>query len=297
MSNEANGWPKVRRIGDILVKGGAVLGPRTIPDYELVYFPEATSTIYQIGDRPILLNEPGFVLTRPYKEHLYRFDPNKNVRHLFAHFDYEPFEAADSPYRPLLENGDWLPLGTNRLTASLMEQILRVSHAQGPRWKERISALLAAALEELRASADRSFEERPHLMPVQIAKAIAYMDKHLAKPLTIEDIASQTSWSHEHFTRVFSSIFGISPKRALLERRIRRAEQLMIAGKWTVKEIADQIGFGDVHHFSKMYKNVRGYPPSEYIKRSQDPLFRHMASAETDPETPYLLNQHIIVNQ
>lgn len=288
-------WPVIHSVGDVLTLKGYTLGPRRIPDYELVYFPEATATVYSLDDREFTLDRPGFVLTRPGDLHSYRFDPAKHVRHLFAHFEYAPLDERDGPYASLVTGGDWLPAGDSRLPGSLMKQLLRVANEQGPRWKERSRTLLQAALGELLAEADSSFEETPLVMPAPIAQAIAYMEAHLAEPLTIREIASRTGWSHEHFSRLFAAHVGMTPRRALVERRLRRAEQLMLGGDMTVKQIAYEVGFGDEHHFSKMYKSVRGFTASDYIARCHSPLFRHTAQA-VDPETPYPLNCHIVVD-
>ncbi|MGE7826713.1 AraC family ligand binding domain-containing protein [Paenibacillus sp. NPDC093718] len=81
-------WPVVHNVGDIIIQAGFVLGPRTIDDYELVYFPDGSGTVYEIGGQAFLLDEPCFIFTRPGEQHSYRFAAEKNVRHMFVHFDY-----------------------------------------------------------------------------------------------------------------------------------------------------------------------------------------------------------------
>ncbi|WP_158602329.1 AraC family transcriptional regulator [Cohnella endophytica] len=292
----AQQWPFVHSVGDVWAQAGSVLGPRTITDYELVYFPEGTATTYELQGKALPLDYPCFVFTRPEEEHRYEFDRDRNVRHLFLHFDYVALRQADPRFATLLEPAmSILPVSVNSLLPSLMKQMLRIANFQLAHWKRRLSVLLAAALEELCASADNALEELAHPLPIPIARAIAFMEQHLEQPLTIEAIARQSGWSHEHFTRMFVSSVGMSPKRALLERRLLRAEQLMMNGQWTVKQIAYRVGFGDEHHFSKMYKHIRGNTPTEYKDRCENSLFRH-TTAVLDPENPYPANHHILVN-
>ncbi|TFE29444.1 AraC family transcriptional regulator [Cohnella luojiensis] len=289
-------WPFVHSMGDVWAQAGTILGTRSIKDYELVYFPERTETVYELQGVPIELDKPCFVFTRPNEEHRYLFDPARKVRHLFIHFDYDCLRRSDHRFSTLLQTGNMLPVSSNSLLPALMKQILRIAHFQSPYWKRRVSVLMAAALEELCASADNAIEELAHPLPIPIARAIAYMEEHLEKPITIELIAQQSGWSHEHFTRMFVATVGMSPKRALLERRLLLAEQLMMSGQWTVKQIAYRVGFGDEHHFSKMYKRIRGFTATTYIERCDSSLFRH-ATAIPDPETPYPVNRHILVNE
>jgi len=290
-----HGWPIVHSVGDIFVKTGFVLDTRTIEDYELVYFPVGTNTVYELLGKPYVLDVPCFVFTRPDESHRYRFGGEKNVHHLFVHFDYDALRQADPRLISLLNGGSVHPVRNNSLIPGLIRQMLFIAGKQPPHWKQRLSALLAAALEELGASADQPSEDRGQHMPLQITKAIAYMEEHLAEALTIEEIARQTGWSHEHFTRIFRASVGMTPKRALVEQRLKRAEQLMMSGQWSVKQISYEVGFGDEHHFSKTYKKLRGINASDYIESCRNPIFRHIAAA-VDPESPYGASRHIVVN-
>ncbi|MBB6730198.1 AraC family transcriptional regulator [Cohnella zeiphila] len=295
MEAEEMSWPVIHTVGDVLVQRGFVLGPREIGDFELVYFPEGTGTVYELGDDALPLDEPCFVLTRPGECHRYRFDPAANVRHLFVHFDYAAFRDPSSGLEALVRT-DRIPALRSSLAAGMIRQILRIANEQGPGWKRRISALLAAALEELQACAGRGSGPASQPVSLPISLAIEYMEEHLAEPaLSIEKIARHSGWSHEHFTRVFAAELGMTPKRALLERRLLRAERMMLRAEGTVKQIAFSVGFGDEHHFSKMYKRIRGITASEYMERCKDPLFRHTAAA-VDPDTPYPINCYVMVN-
>jgi AraC family transcriptional regulator len=296
MINNEAGWPVVHSVGDVWAQAGAIMGMRSIPDYELVYFPEGTATFYELNGIPIALDKPCFVFTRPNEAHRYLFDPAGNVRHLFIHFDYYDLRSSDVRFATLLEGCNRLPVSSNSLLPSFMKQMLRIANYQLPYWKRRLSVLLAAALEELCASADNALEELARPLPIPIARAIAYIEEHLTEPITIESIAQQSGWSHEHFTRMFVISVGMSPKRLLLERRLLRAEQLMLSGQWTVKQIAYLVGFNDEHHFSRMYKRIRGITATTYIERCGEPLFRHTASV-VDSEIPYATNLQILVNE
>jgi len=291
-----NREPVVNLVGDVVATAGSILGARRIADYELVYFPAGTKTVYELEGKPIFLNVPCFVLTKPEESHRYLFDPDEHVRHLFVHFDYEALRQEDERFSRLLREGPMLPLSSNSLVPSLLKQMLQVAHNRSFNWKHRISALAAAALEELCAITDSATEDDARSLPVQIARAIAYMEENIAEPLTIESIAQQSGWSHEHFTRMFVATVGISPKRALLERRMKLAEKLMMSLQWTVKQIAYKVGYKDEHHFSKMYKLVRGITASAYIERCKDPVFRHLVATE-DPDTPYPINTPILLKE
>jgi AraC family transcriptional regulator len=287
--------PFLHNAGDIVVQSGFVLGPRAIKDYELVYFPEGTNTIYKLGNLEFVLDEPCFIFTRPDRVHTYQFAADKNVRHMFVHFDYAAFQDEGLRFQLLLQEGNWFPARHHPLLPGIMRKILWIANHQPPYWKRRMAVLAAALLEELSPASSHSTEEDQPAIPLPIIRAIEYMEEHLSDHITIEEIAHRSGWSHEHFTRVFVATVGITPKRMLLERRLIRAEGLMMKGEETVKQIAYTVGFRDEHHFSKMYKRIRGINSSEYIQRCKDTLFRHTATT-LDPHTSYSINRHILIN-
>jgi len=290
------GWPFVHSVGDVWAAAGSILGERWLTDYELVYFPDGSSTIYETGGEAYRLDKPCFIFTRPGERHRYRFDPDNNVRHLFVHFDYGELRQGDARFDSLLAGSSMLPVSGNSLLPALLGQMMRIADFQLAHWKRRLAVLLSSALEELCASADNALEELARPLPLPISRALTYMEEHLEEPITIEGIARQSGWSHEHFTRMFVASVGMSPKRALLERRLRRAELLMLSGRWTVKQIAYRVGFRDEHHFSKMYKRLRGMTASSYIERCENSLARHALPA---PDTVAFVsaNRHVLVNE
>ena len=46
--------------------------------------------------------------------------------------------------------------------------------------------------------------------------------------------------------------------------RIERAKALLTDPAWRIHEIAGQVGYNDVAHFSKSFKKITGKTPVEY---------------------------------
>jgi AraC-like DNA-binding protein len=57
--------------------------------------------------------------------------------------------------------------------------------------------------------------------------------------------------------REFQKYFGVSPAAWLESYRERRAEELALAG-WRAKEIADDLGYKQLSHFSRKFKETHG---------------------------------------
>ncbi|MHA6483435.1 helix-turn-helix transcriptional regulator [Paenibacillus sp. strain BS8-2] len=288
--------PRIHSVGDLWVQAGFVLGPRTIPDFEFVYFPEGTGTTYTVCGESTDLNMPCILLTRPGDLHQYRFDPNKNVRHLFVHFEYSELRNNEPWYSSILEGPSVFPISHNPLVPGFMKKLFWTANHQPQYWHRRLSVLTMTLLDELVSSGDY-LPNAAESLPVPVQQAIDVMTKRLAERISIEEVAALSGWSHEHFTRIFTSSVGMTPKRFLLDLRLRRAEDWMLRGEGTIKQIAYQVGFKDEHHFSKMYKKIRGITASEYIRRCNAPLYRHTAEPlVTALDTRYLANRLVIVH-
>jgi len=96
--------------------------------------------------------------------------------------------------------------------------------------------------------------------------AIEYMHTFFCSNIAIEDICREINVSPYHFIRTFKQKTGLSPHQYLLDLRIKKAEELLRTGQYSVSETAMVCGFVSVSHFSSTFKKITGYPPSYYRK-------------------------------
>jgi AraC-like DNA-binding protein len=84
---------------------------------------------------------------------------------------------------------------------------------------------------------------------------------------TPQQVARAVGMSYENFRKRFAQLSGESPGQYQKRRRLERACAAIYQGEHTIKEIAHELGFCDVFHFSKAFKQVIGTTPSEYRRR------------------------------
>ena len=103
-----------------------------------------------------------------------------------------------------------------------------------------------------------------------IEPAIKYLEENYANPdLSSEDMARVSGISSVYFRKIFSIVFGQSPMRYLQSVRMEKAKD-MLAGDYTpITDIAESVGFKSIYYFSKTFKKVTGYTPTEYARRKQ----------------------------
>ncbi len=92
----------------------------------------------------------------------------------------------------------------------------------------------------------------------------AYIHERYMEHLTVPRLAEQSGVNRNRLAYVFNKYAGMGPGDYLLQYRLNRAKELLIASKAPLHEIAQATGFNDPFHFSKVFKKQFGISPSEF---------------------------------
>lgn len=97
-------------------------------------------------------------------------------------------------------------------------------------------------------------------------KAVRFIHDHLSHVLTVPEIAAQMSVSPRHLTRLVSRFTGVPPAAYIEKARIQRARTLLLRTDDPVKQVGAQVGYADVHHFTRAFTRLVGCPPGTFRK-------------------------------
>ncbi|MBE6023819.1 MAG: helix-turn-helix transcriptional regulator [Cellulosilyticum sp.] len=97
----------------------------------------------------------------------------------------------------------------------------------------------------------------------RIKKAIDYIAEHYVDKISVDDLASLVDLNPVYFGTLFKESMGCSVKKYINTLKINHAENLLLSGEFTVGEAAFKCGFDDIFYFSKLFKAMKGYPPSQ----------------------------------
>jgi AraC-like DNA-binding protein len=89
-----------------------------------------------------------------------------------------------------------------------------------------------------------------------------YMEQNFRFNLSMQRFAYMTGRSLSAFKRDFEQVFGMSPGRWLLSRRLKEAYNLMKKQGRSASDVYISVGFEDLSHFSRTFKHQFGVPPS-----------------------------------
>lgn len=98
----------------------------------------------------------------------------------------------------------------------------------------------------------------------RIAKTVLYIRKHLNETIELEKLAEISCLSKDHFIRLFKKELGTTPLQYINQKKIEKAQLLLITEELAVKEIAFQLAFEDYSYFNRLFKKITGVTPQEY---------------------------------
>lgn len=90
------------------------------------------------------------------------------------------------------------------------------------------------------------------------------IEKYYTSPISLEDLAIVSGRSLSSFKRDFKQIFNAAPATWLRHKRLAKAKELLESTEFPVSEICFAIGFENVSHFSRAFKQYYGNSPSFY---------------------------------
>lgn len=97
-----------------------------------------------------------------------------------------------------------------------------------------------------------------------VEQAIAFMKANVEEDVSREDVAAHVCLNPAYLSRLFKKETGKNLIDYLIEIKMKRAKQLLDATGMTVGTIAQQVGYANFSHFTKMFRKYYGINPQEY---------------------------------
>ena len=96
----------------------------------------------------------------------------------------------------------------------------------------------------------------------------AKLDKQYKTMKQVAEYASELSVTPSYLTQVIKKVTGYSASYHIQQRMVQEAKRLAIYSDANMKTVAYSLGFDDLSHFSKFFKNAAGLNFSEFKKRT-----------------------------
>jgi AraC-like DNA-binding protein len=95
---------------------------------------------------------------------------------------------------------------------------------------------------------------------------INFMEMYYDAPISIQELAQISGRSITTFKKHFKQVFSTTPKSWIYQKRLEKSAELLFQTDHSVTEICFLVGFDDVSHFIKLFKNKYFQSPGQYRK-------------------------------
>jgi AraC-like DNA-binding protein len=109
---------------------------------------------------------------------------------------------------------------------------------------------------------DTIFQQILHLQQPVRTDLRELIEKHYASPIRLEDLAYFSGRSLSSFKRDFQQTFNVPPATWIREKRLNKAKEMLETTEMTVSEICYSLGFENVSHFSRIFRQYHGIIPT-----------------------------------
>lgn len=99
---------------------------------------------------------------------------------------------------------------------------------------------------------------------IRLQKILLYIEEHYSEDISLSDLAGSVNISESECFRCFKAILKTSPYKYLKEFRLLKATQLLKNTDVPIGNIAQMVGFHQMSHFGKCFKERIGCSPREF---------------------------------
>ena len=241
---------------------GFLFAGESHPMLELTYVDQGS--LHSVADgQDQLLKQGDIVLYGPNQWHMQYADMDVAPRYVTLTFD--------------LDGGSLEPLYNRIFTAprqalQLLRQMLREQEHMDDFSNDMIIAqlnmLLLELLREAKTPSGTKLQTTNaiHSENEIIRKAQQYISSHIREKLSVPLVARQVDVSPSYLTALFHKNLQISPGEYIRRIKLQESKQMIRENNLNFTEIAAELQYSTVHHFSRQFKEKFGITPTEYAK-------------------------------
>ena len=102
------------------------------------------------------------------------------------------------------------------------------------------------------------------LSPGAMRRVREYVEVHLGENIDLPMLAAVAGLSVHHFARQFKQSAGVTPHVYLTQKRVERAQEMLVQTDLSLAEIAFAVGFFDQGHLARHFRYMLGTTPREF---------------------------------
>lgn len=181
---------------------------------------------------------------------------------------------AGSPAKDFVDSvitNDLLPLvrftsavGWHKEITTILQQLVRLEKDKTIFYVYEVLVKLSSLWLIMRKNIILPQKQKESVVRLRMQKILHFIDEHFSDDITLSDLSASANISKSECSRCFKVTMDTTPYKYLTEYRLSKAAQLLAKTNEPVGNIAAAVGFHQMSHFGKCFKEKTGYSPKEY---------------------------------
>lgn len=151
-------------------------------------------------------------------------------------------------------------------TVRRMGELIDEFHHRAPGFTTVCSGLMQHILVELyrQLRAEPKVLSQTHLHHDRLAKLMQWIGQHYREDCSTSALAKRVGFTEDYMAKLFRIMTGLPPNKYIQKLRHAEARRLLRATDLSVEEIGKQVGYDDIHYFSRVFRKWEGISPRDY---------------------------------
>ena len=232
------------------------------PMAELTYVDQGS--MHSVADgQDLLLKQGDIVIYGPNQWHMQYADIGVAPRYVTISFDVSGMDLS-----PLMNRIFTAPQAVVSLLQSMLREQEVMDSFSNDIILSQLNRLLLLLLRETAAPRGGKLQTSNaiHSENEIIRQAQQYISSHIREKLSVPLVARQVDVSPSYLTALFHKNLQISPGEYIRRIKLQESKQMIRENNLNFTEIAAELQYSTVHHFSRQFKEKFGITPTEYAK-------------------------------
>jgi AraC-like DNA-binding protein len=109
---------------------------------------------------------------------------------------------------------------------------------------------------------------KQEIMDKRIVKILRYIRENIDRNIKIDELSKFCYLTNDHFIRLFKREMHCTPIQHINQKKIEKAQLMLIIGKKSIKDISYSLSFDNISYFHRLFKKITGIAPSRYKERA-----------------------------
>ena len=232
------------------------------PMAELTYVDQGS--LHSVADgQDLLLKQGDLVIYGPGQWHMQYSDIGVAPRYVTLSFSISGLELE-----PLMNRKFTVPQSVVSILQNMLREAERMDDYSGDIILSQLNMLLLLLLRETVTPKGGKLQTSNaiHSENEIIRQAQQYISSHIREKLSVPLVARQVDVSPSYLTALFHKNLQISPGEYIRRIKLQESKQMIRENNLNFTEIAAELQYSTVHHFSRQFKEKFGITPTEYAK-------------------------------